>query len=279
MDDTLRKLQLTELEILEVIDRICKKYDIKYSLYAGTLLGAVRHKGFIPWDDDLDICMSRDQYNRFLKVWIQDSPKGFLLQNKDNTPTFTQSFSKIRKDDTTFFQDGEIAGNYHMGIFVDVFPIDRMPNGKLKRYAFVWRCMKYQLFCREFVPTQNGRFAKVASDIILKTTTQKFRSKKRQRLLNRITKYNSEKSNNTVAIEIKRTFSTPLPPDLMDDYVILEYEGKGFPCVKKWNEYLRIKFGDYMQYPPVEEQTWAHPPVMIDFEHNYEDIIVHENNP
>lgn len=272
MDDTLRKLQLTELEILKVIDGICKKHDIKYSLYAGTLLGAVRHKGFIPWDDDLDICMSREQYNRFLEVWSSESPKGYLLQNKDNIPTFTQSFSKIRKDNTTFFQDGEIAGDYHMGIFVDIFPIDRMPNGKLKRYTFVWRCMKYQLFCREFVPTQNGGIAKIASEIILKTTPNNLRKKKRQRLIKKITKYNSEKRNNTVAIEIKRTFSTPLPPDLMDEYVTLEFEGNEFPCVKKWDEYLTIKFGDYMKFPPEAERTWAHPPIIIDFEHNYEDI-------
>lgn len=272
MDDTLRKLQLTELEILKVIDGICKKHDIKYSLYAGTLLGAVRHKGFIPWDDDLDICMSREQYNRFLEVWSSESPKGYLLQNKDNTPTFTQSFSKIRKDNTTFFQDGEIAGDYHMGIFVDIFPIDRMPNGKFKRYAFVWRCMKYQLFCREFVPTQNGGIAKTASEIILKTTPNNLRKKKRQRLIKKITKYNSEKRNNTVAIEIKGTFSTPLPPDLMDEYVTLEFEGNKFPCVKKWDEYLTIKFGDYMKFPPEAERTWAHPPIIIDFEHNYEDL-------
>ena len=68
MEQQLRRLQLTQLEILKVIDKICREHDIPYSLYAGTLLGAVRHQGFIPWDDDLDICMSRANYNRFLKV-------------------------------------------------------------------------------------------------------------------------------------------------------------------------------------------------------------------
>ena len=272
MDDVLRKLQLTELEILEVIDSVCKKHNIAYSLYAGTLLGAVRHKGFIPWDDDLDIFMSRDNYNRFLQIWDQESPDGYLLQNKENTPTFTQSFSKIRKDNSTFFQDGEIAGDYHMGIFVDVFPIDRMPEGKLNRFFFIWRCMQYQLFCREFVPTQDGFFVKLVSNLILKSTPKKLREKRRRKLLEKLTAYNCEENNNTVAIEIKRTFTVPLPADLMDEYITLEFEKKEFPCIKKWEEYLTIKFGDYMQLPPPEERTWAHPPVVIDFEHNYEDL-------
>ena len=102
MEQQLRRLQLTQLEILKVIDKICREHDIPYSLYAGTLLGAVRHQGFIPWDDDLDVCMSRANYNRFLEVWEQVQPEGYLLQNKENAPEFPQSFSKIRKLDTTF---------------------------------------------------------------------------------------------------------------------------------------------------------------------------------
>ena len=97
-DSKLRRLQLTQLEILKVFDKICMDHGLRYSLYAGSLLGAVRHQGFIPWDDDLDVCMARADYDRFMEIWEAVKPEGYILQNKENTPGFTQSFSKIRKD-------------------------------------------------------------------------------------------------------------------------------------------------------------------------------------
>ena len=141
MDDVLRTLQLTQLEILKVFDAFCREHDLKYSLYAGSLLGAVRHQGFIPWDDDLDVCMDRGDYDRFPELWQQNPVEGYVLQNKENSKYFDQSFTKLRKDHTTFLQDEWEIGNHHTGIFLDVFPIDRIPNGKRNRAVFKARCI------------------------------------------------------------------------------------------------------------------------------------------
>ena len=149
MDNKLRTLQCTQLELLKVFDRFCREHDLHYSLYAGTLLGAVRHKAFIPWDDDLDVCMSRTEYDRFVALWSENHHPGYILQNKGNTPAFSQSFTKLRKDHTTFLQDIEEANAYHTGIFIDIFPIDRIPSGKVSRCIFKWNCMKYQLLRSE----------------------------------------------------------------------------------------------------------------------------------
>ena len=124
----------TELDILDAIDRICRRNNLKYSLAYGTLLGAVRHGGFIPWDDDIDIIMPREDYNIFLNAWEKEHPDEYILQNKYTEKNFTQNFSKIRKYHSTFLHSYEEAKKgYHTGIFVDVFPGDKIPTSALAR--------------------------------------------------------------------------------------------------------------------------------------------------
>lgn len=273
MDDkVLGQLQLTMLETLKVFDSFCRKHDIKYSLYAGSLLGAVRHRGFIPWDDDLDVCMSREAYNRFITLWEEDPPQGYLLQNKENTPAFWQSFSKIRKDHTTFLQEEREAGKYHTGIFLDIFPLDRIPNGKLHRRLFQWHCMTYQLLTREFVPPKAGLITRLGSAAILFCIPGFCRETIRRKLLQKITQYNSCVDLEIAAIETMASLRKPFAPDMLDDYVYLPFEDGEFMCFAGWDDHLRRKFGNYMQLPPEEERTWRHHPILIDFEHNYEEL-------
>lgn len=276
MNEKLRQLQLTQLEILEVFDQFCREHGLNYSLYAGSLLGAVRHKAFIPWDDDLDVCMSRDEYNRFIDLWERFPCAGYILQNKENSPEFWQSFSKIRKDHTTFLQYECEAGKYHTGIFLDIFPIDRIPKGKLSRYIFKWNCMKYQLLTREFIPSQSMLFVRFIASVVLICTPKNRREVVRQNTLKKITKYNNQQDLETVAIEVIKTINTPLAADMLDKYSEMPFEGKSYMCFAGWEEYLRRKFGDYMQLPPENERVWKHHPILIDFEHNYEELSNHD---
>lgn len=271
MDNTLRQLQLTQLSILKIIDKFCRKREIHYSLYAGTLLGAVRHGGFIPWDDDLDICMARVDYDRFVSAWHNDPPEGYILQNKENTPGFTQSFTKIRKDHTTFLQYDWERGKYHTGIFVDVFPVDRMPAGKLARAVFQWRCLNYQLLTREFIPPKGSSAERAISSLILHMMPETKRPAQRERLLRHITDLTDTRLN-TVAIETMNTIRTPLPTDLLDGFIDLPFEDGEFLCFQNWEGYLKTKFGDYMTPPPENERVWRHHPLVLDFERNLEEL-------
>lgn len=273
MDEkVLRQLQLTMLETLKVFDAFCRKHDIKYSLYAGSLLGAVRHKGFIPWDDDLDVCMSRAEYDRFVALWEAERPDGYILQNKENTPTYWQSFSKIRKDHTTFLQEERETGKYHTGIFLDIFPLDRIPDGKLERAVYKWHCMKYQLLTREFVPPKAGLVMRLGSAMILACTPKFCREKIRQNTLKKITQHNGFHDLEISAIETMASLRKPFARDMLDAYVDLPFEDGTFMCFADWDDHLRRKFGNYMQLPPVEERAWRHHPIIIDFEHNYEEL-------
>lgn len=272
MEGTLRRLQLTQLEILKVFDRFCREHDLKYSLYAGSLLGAVRHKGFIPWDDDLDVCMSRADYDRFLALWEESKPEGYILQNKENTPNFWQSFSKIRKDHTTFLQEQREVGQYHTGIFLDVFPLDRIPNRGMKRKLFKWHCMKYQLLTREFVPPKSSTIIRIGSSLILACTSKRCRERLRQSELKKITQYNYQRNLEVAAIETMDSLKKTFAPDMLDVYIDLPFEDGRFMCFAGWDDHLHRKYGDYMKLPPEEEREWRHHPILIDFEKNYEEL-------
>lgn len=272
MDEVLRKLQLTQLEMLCTIDAICKKHKIEYSLYAGTLLGAVRHKGFIPWDDDLDICMTRENYNRFITAWQSEQIKGYSLQNKENTPTFSQSFTKIRKDGTTFIQMEWEKGRYHTGIFVDIFPVDRIPVSRIQRIVFKVCWALYQLYTREFVPEKGTIIVRILSAVILKFTSKKQRKIIRAKMFRTLLKGNEDTLLPRVELGNLETLHQICPADILDEYTYLEFEGKSFMCAQKWEEWLRIMYGDYMQLPPEEQQIWTHHPIIIDFEHGYGEL-------
>lgn len=272
MDEMLEKLQAVQIEILDIIDVICKKYGLRYSLYAGTLLGAVRHRGFIPWDDDLDICMPRDDYDKFIELWPSLNLKGYILQNKDNTPEFTQSFTKIRKDKTCFLQSGEKQGKYHTGIFVDIFPIDRIPVGKLRRTRYIWDCMKYQLYTREFVPSNENIVVKAVSKLLLMTVAGEKRKVKRKKLEEKIVAFDKDKKLDIVFVETMATIKQVMPADLISKFTFIQFGNKKYMCFKMWEEYLTIKYGAYMKMPPKEERIWKHQPLMINFENNYEDL-------
>lgn len=272
MDDKLRKIQLTQLEMLKIFDSFCREHGLHYSLYAGTMLGAARHRAFIPWDDDLDVCMPRKEYNRFIALWQENPHHGYILQNKENTPAFSQSFTKLRKDHTTFLQSESEAGEYHTGIFIDIFPIDRIPRGKMPRWIFKWNCMKYQLLTREFVPPKSNFTVRSACALILACIPKKQRASVRSELLKKITQYDNNESLETVAIEIISTINCPLSANLFDKYVNISFEDGEYMCVADWDGYLRRKYGNYMQLPPEKDRVWKHHPILIDFEHNYEEL-------
>ena len=194
-----------------------------------------------------------------------------MLQNKDNSPGFTQSFTKIRKDNTTFLQYEEERGRYHVGIFVDIFPIDRMPIGKVNRLFFIWDCLRYQLYTREFIPPKGNFVEKMVSSVLLKCVPQKKRRLKREKLLRRITQFNNDSTLPMVSISTAHSIKCTWPSSLMDQFVYLSFEESEFMCSSEWDEFLRREYGDYMKLPPEDERTWRHHPIILDFKRNLEE--------
>ncbi|MDR1200444.1 MAG: LicD family protein [Tannerellaceae bacterium] len=126
-DTTLRQAQLVLLRMFKIIDYICRKHHIKYWMCSGTLLGAVRHKGFIPWDDDLDICMPREDFERFVKIAVEEFPSDMLLQTRETDPNYRYLPlpCKVRDKKSFVLTPGYMDEKSEKGLYIDVFTIDR----------------------------------------------------------------------------------------------------------------------------------------------------------
>ena len=123
-----RTMQLLQLDMLVELDRVCRKNDIKYTIFGGTLLGAVRHKGYIPWDDDADVAMLREDYDKFKKVTNQLNADICYFQDHDTDPEYRWGYGKLRRTGTTYVRVGQEHLKCKTGVFIDVFPMDDIPR-------------------------------------------------------------------------------------------------------------------------------------------------------
>ena len=256
--EMLRQLQMVELELLIEVDRICRKCGIHYTIIAGTLLGAQRHKGFIPWDDDADVAMLRSDYEKFreaCKSELDDSR--FYFQDHTLTPGYRWGYGKLRRKDTLFLREHQEHMPYEQGVFIDVFPMDAVPQSQIGRSVMNFRC-----FCiRKLLWSKVG---KVADRSAFKRKVFALMSCVPEKAvlarLDSLIRKAGKKETDWVRI---LTFPTPNNKwgYLRRWYAgseDAEFEGFTFPGVEDPDGYLTFKFGDYMQLPP-KEQRKAHP--------------------
>ena len=129
----LREVQLIQLNMLLKVDEICRLNNIRYYLIGGSALGAVRHKGFIPWDDDVDIGMFRRDYDQFLDIADKFLDNKYFLQTNRTDPDYHGPYAKLRANNTTYIEkvSRSLGAKIHQGIFIDIFPLDNVPDKKL----------------------------------------------------------------------------------------------------------------------------------------------------
>ncbi len=263
-NESIRKLQLTELEILIEIDRICKKNHIHYSLTGGTLLGAVRHGGFIPWDDDADISMLRSEYRKFQEACRKDlDTNRFYFQDIENTEGYRWGYGKMRRKDSVFLRENQEDMPYEQGIFVDIFPRDGVPDGVLGQKVHAFLCF----LVRKTMWSAVGR--KTSKKKIQRRVYQQLyqlSSNNMPHIYKKLVKFSNKKRTRYV-----RALTFPLPNGLKGyerewyrKYTEIEFEGHVFQVESSYKKWLEQEFGDYMQLPPSEKRK-IHPVTEIKF--------------
>lgn len=255
---TLRRLQFIELELLAEVDRICRKCGIRYNIIAGTLLGAVRHEGFIPWDDDADVALLRSEYEKFKRACETElDTKRFYFQDQQDTPGYRWGYGKLRRKNTLFLREHQEHMPYEQGVFIDVFPLDYVPQNYGLRRIHNFVCFLYRKFfwaevgCRaDSNPCMRMLYGimSLVPEKSMKKSFEKFIacSNRRQTDWVRILTYPTP--NRAYGYRAKWYRQTA-------NY---QFEGRIFWGIRDFDAYLRFKFGKYMELPPKEERK-VHP--------------------
>lgn len=261
-----------EQEILDEIDRVCLENDLRYSLAYGTLLGAIRHSGFIPWDDDIDIMMPREDYERLRAIWHEKANKDFILEDETMFDDYVNNFGKVRKDHTTFLQfESERTCRYHTGLFVDIFSGDRVAPVGLRRKLQYGEFALGLLYNRGYTSGAKGMRG-FAERALLRAVPKRFHHRLSNSLGRHSRRWNNDRSAPIVFPNDPTALTRYYPADLFEGLIRVSFQGKFYSVFKDYDAILRLRYGDYMQLPPDEERVWRHHPILVDFEHNYDEL-------
>ena len=258
-DNELNKLHDMLLVITDEIDRICRKNNITYTLVGGSMLGAARHKGFIPWDDDIDIAMKRSEFDRFLIACEEDLGESFELLTNENNKDYVYGFSKLLLKGTCLVEKGLENVRYPQKIFVDLFCYDNIPDSYIKR-----KKQKYlNIFLKKVLRQKQGLADNPEWSMITKTIYKGLGVISRLRstsswvaALNRnMIKYNNQKTRDVcnIAGYYKYEIET-IPASSLNHTSYIPFEDRSYQVCDNYREILRTYYGDYMKLPPVEQR-------------------------
>lgn len=256
----LKEVKAIQLNILEEVASFCENNNIRYSLYFGTLLGAVRHQGYIPWDDDIDIMMPRPDYNKFISTF-NPSNNEFRVRCSLDDESYPFTFAKVEKVKSKLVEFTDIS--YNIGVNIDVFSIDGVPEEQ-KKFDKFFKTLKLQydilLIKTVKIHFKNRSAFKNLAILVLKLLFKAISYKKNIKSIDKkITKHEFVKSKYVMACcypGIKK--HQKLEREIYEEFVDIDFESKKYKVIKRFDEYLKMQYGNYMKLPPANERVGIH---------------------
>lgn len=257
-DEELKQVQDIQKELINEVKRICKKCNIHFGMVGGTMLGAIRHKGYIPWDDDADIGFLRTEYEKFREACKSElNHEKYYIQDLRDTEGYRWGYGKLRRKNTEFTRLHQEFMPYEQGISIDLMPFDNVPDGWLTRRLHFFRCFIYRkLFWSEVGSRAEQKIKiriiyKLIRLIPMKQVIKSYQrfidtSQKKKTKLVRILTFPTPKG----VYGYERRWYTQLGMYRFDDMML--------PGARDYDGYLKIKYGNYMELPPVDKRK-IHP--------------------
>lgn len=259
-NSNLGRLHAVLLEMALEFKRICEKHNLQYYLIGGTLLGAVRHQGFIPWDDDFDVGMPRPDYDKFIDICSSELDSRFYLHCIENDSKYWQRFAKIRKNGTEFNERSISKIDTHKGIFIDIFPIDNIPNDSgnlLKLQSYLISLLSSLIFRKRKLILGN-KPGKVETVLIYFTAP--FSIKQLSVFQQYVMKYyKNYQTKYWISFGSHYSYEKEaMNKELYMPHIELPFEGFLFRAPENYDYVLSRLFGDYMKLPPLNQRISKH---------------------
>lgn len=267
--ELLKNVQAVDLEMAKFFVDFCKKNQLLCYFCGGGCIGAVRHKGFIPWDDDLDFFMPRDDYEKLKELWKDTERYALLypteLYNDHNI------FVTLRDKKTTMIKPYQKGIDTVHGIAIDIFPLDGYPNSTLQRMFQIFWGLVYQLYCAQLVPKNHGGLTSLVGKVGLGLIkSPKIRYKFWKFAEKQMSKYRIAECDAVTEICAGlRYMKNRYPKEIFASALFIDFEDTKMPVPVGYDKYLRIVFGDYMKLPPEDKRVTEHEGLIIDTKRNY----------
>lgn len=264
----LRKVQLLQLDMAKEVKRICEKHQISYFLDAGSMLGAVRHKGFIPWDDDLDIGFLKEEYDKFVIAARTDLNEKYYLHDSSVDDAYGLTFGKIRLKGTKFVENMSQSNLAAKEIYIDLFPYDNRAENEeqAQREASRFRILTHLLMIKSHMYVWKGQGIKKWLKFLPFQIMALFCSRQglRRKIDSLTSRHAKENCSQVYIHDGTSAYYWYFPKSILQSFITTEFEGESFPIPREYDRFLKTAYGNYMELPPVEKRK-THNIIELDF--------------